>query len=259
MNNNDKFSIKTFSVFLLAGLASCSAFAELYVSPVVREGVTFNSADTTPNGHTPTATNQISGESKVHGDFVMKESAEKLSAVMAYGQNVPLFIAVERVVPNSGDWKINVDSGLENSVVNWEGGDTWEGVLENIARQNGLFLTINTDEKAIGISKVDGLSKHLAMQSPQVWRLEKGKSLKQNLRAWAERAGWNLEWSPDVNVDYPITHSAVLTGKFVGKGGVVDQLLYSLREMDKPLRAEFHTRNSVLLITNAGYQQEVEF
>lgn len=260
MHKNKIFTAMALSSVIF--ISSSGALAELYVSPVVRESVTFDEKSSVEKNSDSGAFktgSQVSGESNIHGGFVMRENTDRLSTVMAYGQNVPLFIAVERVVPNSADWKINVDSGLENSVVNWEGGETWEGVLENIAKQNGLYLTINSEEKAIGITKVEGLSQHLAMKSPQVWRLESGKSLRQNLSAWATRAGWKLEWDQKLDFDYPITHSAVLTGKFVGEGGVVQQVLDSIKDRDKPLRPIFYTQNSVLLITEAGYQQEVAF
>jgi hypothetical protein len=256
MRNKNKLVLVAFSLFSLAGLAQ-SVSAELYVSPVVRDSVKFDNTGPKDLSAPPQAA--ISGASTVHGDFVMKDKPESLSTVMRFGQNVPLFVAIEKVVPQSADWKINVDSGLENSIVNWEGGESWEDVISIIAKQNNLSIIINVDEKAIGISKDNRLATSLAMKSPQVWRLETNKTLRQNLEAWATKAGWKLEWDSRLNIDYPITNGAVLTGNFVGKDGVVDQVLYSLKKKQKPLRAEFHTLNNVLLITEAGFKQEVPY
>lgn len=239
--------------------------AELYVSPVVRKTVKFDQHQV--NKNKPGLQMQsakgkslsFTGQSSVHGEFIMKEQPEVLSTVMRFGQNVPLFVAIERVVPESSDWYIHLDEGLDNSIVNWEGGNSWESVLNTIGEQNNLVISVNHEERAIGVSKDAKLSQHLAMRIPQIWRLKTSLSLRENLEEWSQRAGWQLEWDDKLNIDYPINHGAVLTGRFVGEDGVVDQILYSLRDLEKPLRAKFHKMNNVLLITEAGYQQEVMY
>jgi hypothetical protein len=122
-----------------------------------------------------------------------------------------------------------------------------------------MHIVINTEEKAIGVSSNGKLATSLAKQIPQVWKLEPGKSLRENLIVWSGRAGWSLQWDPSLNFDYPVDHGAVLTGQFTGEGGVVDQVLYSFRNAPKPLTAVFYEANNVVLITNAGFKQEVAY
>lgn len=219
------------------------AFADLYVSPVLRDTVRLDAA----------AGDQVSGSSTVHGDFVMQAPGK---TAMRYGKNVPLFVALEHVIPDSSAWKVNIDRGLENRVVSWEGGDTYEEVLTAIGDQNGLAIVMNMQEKTIGVSEEEKLSLHLAKKEQEVWRLESGKTLKENLEQWSKDAGWQLAWDERLRIDYPILHSAVLTGPFAGENGVVDRLLAAFKDQPKPLTATFYTGNRVIRITEAGYRQE---
>lgn len=268
MNKNNK-KLFALSIAMMAITAASPVIAALYVSPVVRNSVEIdkvatpseiNAAEELVNaGLAEHSAKSVSGNSKVHGPFVMKDRPESVSTLMRYGRNVPLFVALEKVIPDSDSWFIHMDDGLEGSVVNWDGGGTWEEVLGIIEQENGLHIVVNNEEKAIGVSFNGKMAISLANQIPQVWRLETNKSLRQNLDAWASRAGWSLQWDSALNFDYPIDHSAVLTGGFAGEGGVVDQVLYSLRNNSKPLTAVFYEANNVVLVTSAGFKQEVVY
>lgn len=259
MNNNKNKAVKAILGVLAVGGVSQQVMAELYVSPVVQGTVRFDSQRGPAKGQIEIeeASRSISGESTVHGEFLMREQEEVAAPTMRFGKNVPLFVALTKIVPNASDWVINIDSGLENKAVNWKGGATWRDVLMVISKQNNLTIRVNEEEHAIGVSENPQLAMHMAKKVPEVWPISERLSLKQNLEVWAKQAGWSLEWDPKLNIDYPISHGAVLTGKFLGEGGVVDRLLYSMRDTSRPLRAKFHTQNKVLYITEAGYRQEV--
>lgn len=254
-NNYKKLALAALGLSVCA--ASQPAFAELYVSPIVRDSVKFD--ETKKSDDSAKASDTISGESTVHGRFMMKDTPETLSTLMRFGRNVPLFVALEKIIPNSKDWYIHVDEGLENSIVDWEGGETWEEVLRIIADQNDLVVRVNKEDRAVGVSKNAKLAEHLAHPIPQVWKLDSSLTLRENLAKWSERAGWSLEWDGKLNYDYPIHHGAVLTGNFVGVGGVVDQVMFSLKDSEKPLTAHFYEINNVVLVTEAGYKQEVMY
>lgn len=259
-NHKNKLTGSAFAVFALCGFAQ-QASAELYISPVVRQTVKID--NTSPNQNSGSIAVQeqsrsITGESSVHGEFLMREEAEApLESTMRFGKNVPLFIALEKVVPDSKNWFIHFDDGLENLAVSWKGGRTWEDVISIIEKENNINIKINHEEHAIGISKDAQLSIYLAKKLPAVWKVSPKMTLRENLDAWSKRAGWNLVWDENLKIDYPIVHGAVLTGDFIGEGGVVDTLLYSMRFAEKPLTAKFHTKNKVLFVTEAGYRQEV--
>ncbi|MGD1524388.1 toxin co-regulated pilus biosynthesis Q family protein [Vibrio owensii] len=272
MNKNNNSKVVSAIVLGLAGVVIAPmASAELYVSPVLRNTVKMDAQETAIKADAPqqveqgeaatqpVVVQQLSGESSVHGRFVMKEKSESKVNPFAYGKNVPLFIAFDKIVPQDERWFVHIDDGLENSVVNWEGGDSWESVLKTIGEQNGLHVIVNTEERAIGVSKSEKIAFNLAKEIPQVWRLEKGLSLRKNIDKWAQKAGWSLEWDKDLDVDYVIEHGAVLTGQFVGSDGVVAKILASMEDREVPLKARFYKNNNVLLIKQAGFDQQVRY
>lgn len=256
--NNKKSKVSLFSVIALSVLASASVNAELYVSPIVKKSVKINKKEVVSVGN-HNQIKSIQGNSTQHGDFLIKERSDVDLAVMRFGKNVPLFVAFDKIIPDSKSWTIHFDSGLESFPVDWEGGNDWEGVLKAISEQNDVDISVNYEEMAIGVARESGLAFHLAKKIPQVWRLETDKSIRGNLEVWAQKAGWKVAWDKKLRIDYPVVFNATFTGKFEGKGGVVDQLIISLKDEDVPLKANFYQGNSVVVITEAGYTQEVLF
>lgn len=256
MNNNK--SKVTILAGMLAAVAGFSANAELYVSPVVKKSVKIKHEEVVKIGSHNQVTS-IQGQSEKHGDFLIRERTDADLAVMRFGKNVPLFVAFDKIIPNSKDWTVHFDADLESFPVDWEGGNDWEGVLKAISEQNDIDISVNYEEMAIGVARESGLAFHLAKKIPQVWRLETDKSVRGNLEEWAKKAGWNVAWDKKLRIDYPVIYKATFTGKFEGKGGVVDQLIISLKDEDVPLKATFYQGNSVVVITEAAFNQEVLF
>lgn len=244
----------------LAGLigvlmaASPLAQAELYVSPVVRGTVSLHSA------HDAGASQgEVHGRSTVHGQFSMSGSGSSDGGerLLRFGKNVPLFVALEHLVPSKA-WRVNIEDGLENHAVSWEGGQSWEGVLKAIEEQNKVFIVVNHSEQAVGVGSTFKLASGMAHKVPRVWKLIAGKSLRDNLVMWGEQAGWSVAWSQDLP-DYPVEHDVVLLGDLTGEGGVVDRLFASLSHREVPLTAKFYTGNNVIKVIDAGYEQEVKY
>lgn len=255
INKNTKLSLVVASLSL--GLFSQAALAELYVSPVIRDTVTF---DKQSNDLIKSSDSRVSGKSTLHGDFEIKSgssSKEAQKEIMQYGKNVPLFVAIEKIIPNSSSWVIHYDDGVSNVPVSWDGGDHWSSVLELIEKNSGIYITINESERAIGASRNNVKSQYLAHKVSQVWELDTDLSLRDNVSAWAKEAGWTISWQEGLNIDFPILNKAVLHGPFEGKDGVLDKLLRSVSNYKQPLVADFYEMNSVALIKESGYKQGV--
>lgn len=257
MNKKYNFNLRPIVLGALTlGLFTQFAVAELYVSPVVRNTITFNDI---PNQSGSLEERAVSGSSSIHGNFEISKSDPSKNKVngpvMQYGKNVPLFVALEKVIPNSQDWLFNYDNNLENTVVSWNGGDDWTSVVALIGKNSGINISINELDKSIGISLDANKSSHLAHRITQVWTLDTTKTLKQNLSVWATKAGWSVAWDPELKIDFPIEHNATLTGQFSGPDGVVGQILRSLGGKKSPLMAEFYELNKVVLIKESGFKQ----
>lgn len=249
---------KNIATFILASIASGAASAELYISPVVKGSVVYNEKPSA--GSERGGANDVTGTSKIHGNFEIREVArphDDLDApVMKYGRNVPMFVALSNVVPNAKSWVIRFDDNTENVPVNWAGGDSWEDVISKIEKSSNLHVGINYSEKAIGVSPSKNISENLAYRSSRVWKIDTSKTMRENIEAWGARAGWQVAWDESVDFDFVIEHAAVLIGSFAGSNGVIDQMLYSIRDRKGALTADFYTENNVVLIKKAGYKQD---
>ena len=193
----------------------------------------------------------------LRGNEVATSSSTTYSApIMKYGKNIPLSVVFDKIVPKYEGWTVNIEDGLGTRKVSWNGGDTWKEVLSKISNENHFTIFVNESEKAIGASVSMVMAENLAHKQNQIWKLETSKTLKENLIAWAAKAGWSIQWDQGLDIDYPITNGAVLLGSFAGKGGVVDKVIYSLRNQERPLTAVFYKANNVVLIKEAGFKQE---
>jgi hypothetical protein len=248
--------------------------AELYISPVVRDSVTYQKPADQPapagsfsagaqtsapfSQSQPVAApapvgQKVVGISTVHGPFEME--ASKSIGEMSYGKNVPLFAALENLVPNSKTWSIVFEPGTENTPVSWKDAANWHDALDQISKNNRLVIAVNDQGKRISVSRTAVMAQKLAQPGAQVWTLKAGKSLRENLNDWAKASGWQIDWS-NTEVDYPIDHSATLVGPFEGKGGVIDRILSATSDRQTPLSGRFYKGNNVVVITEAGYSPE---
>jgi hypothetical protein len=179
--------------------------------------------------------------------------------LMNQGKDIPLFVAVESIVPDIASWMVHYDEGMHNRDMTWNGGDTWEGVLNTLGLQNQIFVEINHAERVIGLGNSANIAKHLAKKVPTVWRVDTSKSLRENLTEWSEKAGWELAWDSNLMIDYPVEHSAIFTGDLVGKDGAIDSILSSYKDADVPLKVKFYKKNKVALVTRGGFEQELSY
>ena len=265
--------LKLLTAALIGAACSSAVHAELYISPVVRDSVTYQKpADVAPAPSfsdltkAPTPYNpgqsvpvpapgfqKVVGTSTVHGPFEME--AAKSVGEMSYGKNVPLFAALENLVPNSKTWSIVFEPGTENTPVSWKDAANWHDALDQISKNNRLVIAVNDQGKRISVSRTAVMAQKLAQPGAQVWMLKAGKSLRENLNDWAKQSGWQIDWS-NTEVDYPIDHSATLVGPFEGKGGVIDRILSATADRQTPLSGRFYKGNNVVVITEAGYSPE---
>jgi hypothetical protein len=262
--NKPSINQKVLTAALLSALSlgSASALAELYVSPVLRDTVTYKHQDGANEPQSTSSTGLpdnivVTGSSSVHGDFVMRKDQHQ---ALRFGDNVPLFIALENIIPNAKQWSIKIDDGLENTAISWNGGNTWEGTLKAIEQENGISIAINNNEKAVGVGLTPDIAIALASKDQRLWRLESKKSLRVNLESWVKNSDWNLYWDESIaNVDYPVVADAPMKGKLDGKGGVADRILNATQRRKVPLAADFYYGNKLIHVRPAGYEQEVKF
>lgn len=232
-------------------LSSAYVSADLYVSDVTLSEAEYKQAEEVRKKGNGIV---LTGDG-ADGQYVLSEYEPEQSAILRFGKNVPLMVALDKLVP-SESYKVNYDEDLESTVVSWRGGETWLETLAAISEQNPVDIFVNHQERVIGVSLDTNISMHLASEKPKVWRLRTELSLKENFEKWAETAGWSLAWG--VEFDFPVDHKATIFGDFSSQSGPVDQALQAYQNAATPLTAHFH-KNKVLRITEAGFRQEVSY
>lgn len=256
----------------LAGIAFIQqASAELYISPVLRDSVEVQPSAPAPSPTYRPAAQPLQAQpgQRVVRPWVNPNTQAAPSAVGSipsaapaskpintlFGRDVPLKAALEILVPNSRSWSIVYEPGVESKKVSWRDVANWKDALGQISRENGIIIGLNEKAKRIAVTYSAEMAQKLAQPGNNVWVLQEGLSLRENLIAWGKIAGWDVDWS-DTLVDYPIDHSATLVGQFSGKGGVVDRVLAATAYRETPLIGNFYKGNHVVVITNAGYNPE---
>lgn len=249
-----KFKLAMSSGILSVAMIPSLAFSALYISPVIKDSVTYESQYVDGAGAN---NDQIEGSSTIHGKFMMREH-DSDQALLRYGENVPLFIAIEKVIPNSSDWNIHFEDGLENIAVGWDGGQSWEGILDLISQNSGIEIFVNTNEMSIGVSKNKELAKAMAHETPKVWKLSSRKGLQENLKDWARSAHKELIFSDSIkDINYNVPDITIIGG-LIEQGGAIDQVLTNLnRTAHVKLEAKLSKDESQIVIVRAGYKKEM--
>lgn len=79
-------------------------------------------------------------------------SGEASDKVQGYGKDMPLGLALQIIVPKT--WQVNLNSGSEEMLVNWEGKTSWQYVLENLAKKNNLNINVDWTSKVVDVYSI---------------------------------------------------------------------------------------------------------
>lgn len=81
----------------------------------------------------------------------------------------------------------------------------------------------------------------------ETWTLIEGQSVRDQMIAWGDRAGWRVIWPRDLNWMIPAMTS--FTGDYQK---VMTDIIRTISDEGKSIRAEFHAPNRTLVVTNPG-------
>jgi hypothetical protein len=206
------------------------------------------------SGSTPAASPGVphgQGGSQTLGPSCPTQSACSHQGVYGYGKDEALADALKQIVP-SPCWQTNVDPLLATRLVTWDGqGRPWQDVLRDLAGSNGFYAALNKDKCIVGIGNTGSTAEALAA-GEKAWLLEPGKTLADNLAAWAKEAHWQFAYNTVYN--YEIAYPATIVGNFDGPAGAVATVIGYYHDAEHPLTYNF-TENHVLVIREAGFTQ----
>ncbi|MEN3168322.1 toxin co-regulated pilus biosynthesis Q family protein [Gluconobacter sp. OJB] len=86
------------------------------------------------------------------------------------------------------------------------------------------------------------------LQPPaEVWTLVEGQPIRDQMMAWADRAGWKISWPASLN--WMVPAMTTFNGDFKT---VMSSVIQTVSDEGKSIRAEFHTPNRYLVVTSPG-------
>lgn len=112
-----------------------------------------------------------------------------------------------------------------------------------------VAATVETPEVVVVPTPV---VKHVAVQKS--WDLVSSKSLKENVIAWGEQAGYRVVWTGE---DYGVVDAKILAAEFDSENGPIKQLSEDYgpeSRAEKPLSFQFY-QNKTLVVENMMYEQ----
>lgn len=203
-------------------------------------------------------------------------------ALSGWARDVPLSLAMEQVVPTGWTLESNgVDMGKS---VSWRGGRSWHAIVGDLAYGHRFDARVDWVKQQVTVGPAGSLAPSVAGSAAPVtkegaapapaevasaipaapiaapapipapvaqsWTLDPKKTLRENVDAWGQRAGWHVVWE---GADYPVYAPATFTGSFDSQEGPVATVIAAYDDSDQPLLARLHRRDRVIHVSNRGY------
>lgn len=76
-------------------------------------------------------------------------SAEEAGVVSGFGKDMPLGLSLQIIVPS--DWKVDLNKAAKDMPVDWMGKSSWPYVLENLAKDHNLLVTVDWEKRVVNV------------------------------------------------------------------------------------------------------------
>jgi flagellar motor protein MotB len=114
-------------------------------------------------------------------------SGEEAMVVAGFGQQMPLDLSLQIIVPN--DWKVNLNAAASKMPVDWKGKTTWPYVLEQLAIDHNLQVSIDWKLRVVSVFSKEAEEVMIAKKEKEIKVAEEKKvALRDQARAAALQA-----------------------------------------------------------------------
>lgn len=201
------------------------------------------------------------------------------------GTDVLLSQALGQIIPS--DFRLQDNQVPLRKLATWTGNRSWVDVLADLGRAADFVSHINWDTREVSLAPAPAslMAKDTSQYKPfppqvsqvkerheievidkpvssteavhvvrtpappvvKSWTLDPSKTLRDNVDAWAKKAGWTLVWDA---VDYPIFAPAEFQGEFSSNDGPLAQLFNGYRDSDQPLLVRLTSKDKVVYVRN---------
>ncbi len=121
-------------------------------------------------------------DAKNAGNYEFKQrglSSEETEVISAFGKDMPLSLSLQIIVPE--DWKVDLNKAAINTPVNWVGKSTWPYILEQLAKDYNLLVSVDWEKRVVNVFSKDAEQVMIAKKEKemQVTEAEKIALVKQ--------------------------------------------------------------------------------
>jgi len=190
-------------------------------------------------------------------------SPRTIPGVLKGGSDVPLSTALRTILPKG--WHADKEHEVDFAMpLSWERGEEFTSVLTTIAYKHRLSILISWRSKKIHV-RAACENKPLTLPRPadskdatvkpmpsvatdtlNTWFLSTDKTLKENLQAWSQKAGWQVVWKIK-DTDFRVTHNTTLKGSFME---AVEQVVTAYENGNTPISANLYDTDRVIEIVD---------
>lgn len=195
------------------------------------------------------------------------------SATAAAGTDVLLSDALSRILP-SGFTLVDNQVPMRK-LASWTGARSWLDILADLGRAANFVAHVDWDRRQVSLAPAPASpavkevreirevqlvgarlpvvpTKPAAPAAPlpppvSSWTLDPSLTLQENVRAWAQKAGWTVVWDA---VDYPVFAKTSFQGDFSASTGPLAQVFAGYADSDQPLLVRLTSRDRVVYVRN---------
>lgn len=114
-------------------------------------------------------------------------SGEEALVTQGFGEDMPLSLSLQIIIPN--DWKVNLNEAAANTAVDWKGKTTWPYVLEQLAKDYNLQVSVDWKTRVVDVFSKEAEEIMLAQKEKEIKESEAKKvALKEEAKQAAKQA-----------------------------------------------------------------------
>lgn len=254
---------KMFALFLAAlPLAAFGGFSVVEPpakpAPAPQESVTVAAVKVSPAAAASTSTTAKAGAGLGLVAVSYTDQSEGAIEVRnGFGRGVKLADALKQIAP--GGWSIyktdDLAENFDKKQVSWRGGRPWVEVLDILANDEGLAVDVVWKKKQLYVEAKSfapvNAQRAAKAPAPLTWVAKSGSTLRESVREWAQRAGWELRWVPE-DLDYPIDGNLTYAGTFEA---AITWIFRVYEKAERPMLVDGNPQQKLLRITEKGTAQ----
>lgn len=178
-----------------------------------------------------------------------------IPVISGFGRDLKLLDAIKQIVP--AGWAVFLKDDFvskTNQSVSWRGGRRWVEVLDILANEQGITVTVDWTKRSLYVvERVVVETNHSKKNDAKItsWTLKEGHTIGREIQTWAKSAGWKVVWN--LGKDWSVPASTTFTGDFKS---AATEVIKTLSANGVLIRAQFYDGNKTMVVTGPGVAEQ---